>query len=92
MDTPHLPPICYDTSRYLSPLTIIAFIPLLLSPQTLAPQANIQTDGVQGTVTVSGQGKVYGTAVGVIASGGTVTGTYTFNEGDEKQGKDGGKG
>ena len=60
--------------------------------QTLAQQANIQTDGVQGTVTISGQGKIYGTAVGVVGSGGTVTGTYTFNEGDEKQGKDGGKG
>jgi hypothetical protein len=53
--------------------------------QTLAQQANIQTGGVQGSVNVSGEGKVYGTAVGVNT--GTVTGTYTFGDKDEREGK-----
>jgi hypothetical protein len=57
--------------------------------QTLAQQAHIQTGGVQGNVNVSGQGKVYGTTAGVNT--GTISGTYTFNEGDDEQGK-GGKG
>jgi hypothetical protein len=49
--------------------------------QTLAQQANIQTGGVQGSVNVTGQGKVYGTAAGVIT--GTVTGNYTLGKDDE---------
>jgi hypothetical protein len=49
--------------------------------QTLAQQANIQTGGVQGTVNVSDQGKIYGTATGVNT--GTISGTYTFNDHDE---------
>ncbi len=53
--------------------------------QTLAQQANIQTGGVQGTVNVSGQGKVYGPATGVNT--GTISGTYTFNERDEDNGQ-----
>ncbi|WP_124682029.1 hypothetical protein [Candidatus Viridilinea mediisalina] len=50
--------------------------------QTLAQQANIQTGGVQGSVNVSGQGKVYGTTGGVIT--GTVTGNYTLGKDDEQ--------
>jgi hypothetical protein len=49
--------------------------------RTLAQQSNIQTGGVQGTVNVSDQGKVYGTATGVNT--GTISGTYTFNDHDE---------
>jgi len=33
--------------------------------QTLAQQANIQTGGAQGKVEISGEGKVYGPAVGL---------------------------
>lgn len=33
--------------------------------QMLAQQANIQSEGVTGTVNISGQGKVYGAAIGV---------------------------
>lgn len=50
--------------------------------QTLAQQANIQTGGVQGSVNVTGQGKVYGTAAGVVT--GSVTGSYTFTDDDEQ--------
>jgi len=50
--------------------------------QTLAQQANIQTGGVQGSVNVSGEGRVYGTAAGVVT--GTVSGTYSFKDEDEK--------
>lgn len=49
--------------------------------QTLAQQANIQTGGVQGSVNVSGQGRVIGTATGVNA--GTITGNYTARPDDE---------
>jgi len=51
--------------------------------QTVAQQANIQTGGVQGSVNVSGQGKIYGTAVGTNT--GSITGTYTI--GDDKDEK-----
>jgi hypothetical protein len=56
--------------------------------QTLAQQANIQTGGVQGSVNVSDQGRVYGTATGVNT--GTISGTYTFKD-DDEQGKGGDK-
>jgi len=46
--------------------------------QTLAQQANIQTGGVQGSVNVSGQGKIYGPAAGVN------TGTMTYHARDDK--------
>jgi hypothetical protein len=49
--------------------------------RTLAQQSNIQTGGVQGTVNVSDQGKVYGPTAGV--SEGDMSGTYTFNDHDE---------
>ena len=50
--------------------------------QTLAQKANIQTGGIQGSVNVSGQGKVYGPATGVNT--GTMSGTYTFSHKDEE--------
>lgn len=58
--------------------------------QTLAQQANIQTGGVQGNVNVSGQGKVYGTAAGVVT--GTVSGTYNIgrDEDDDPKAQGGG--
>jgi len=37
---------------------------------------------VQGSVNVSGEGRVYGTAAGVVT--GTVSGTYSFKDEDEK--------
>jgi len=49
--------------------------------QTIAEQANIQTGGVQGNVTVNDQGKIIGTAVGVNI--GTIEGTYTVCPDDE---------
>jgi hypothetical protein len=49
--------------------------------QTLAQQAQIQTGGVQGSVNVSDQGRVYGTAAGVNT--GTISGTYNIGS-DEK--------
>ena len=49
--------------------------------RTVAQQANIQTGGVQGTVNVSGQGKVYGPTAGV--NEGDMNGTYTFNDHDD---------
>jgi len=51
--------------------------------QTVAQQANIQTGGMQGSVNVSDQGKIYGTAVGTNT--GTISGTY--NIGDDKDEK-----
>ncbi len=55
--------------------------------QTLAQQANLQTGSVQGSVNVTGQGKVYGTAAGVVSPGATITGgTYTINENGEQGG------
>ncbi len=48
--------------------------------QTIAEQANIQTGGVQGNVTVNDQGKIIGTAVGVNT--GTIEGTYTVRPDD----------
>jgi hypothetical protein len=54
--------------------------------QTLAQQANIQTGGVQGSATVSGQGKVYGTVAGVIT--GSVTSSYNVPD-DEDEGERG---
>ena len=53
--------------------------------QTLAQQANIQTGGVQGSATVSGQGKVYGTVAGVVT--GSVTGTYNVTDEEDEQQK-----
>lgn len=50
--------------------------------QTLAQQANIQTGGVQGSLNVSGQGKIYGPAAGVNT--GEMSGTYTFKDDDDK--------
>ena len=50
--------------------------------QTVAQQAGVQGSGVQGNVNVSGEGKVYGTAVGVNT--GTVAGTYNFGEDKDK--------
>jgi hypothetical protein len=50
--------------------------------QTVAQQANIQTGGVQGSVNVSGEGKVYGPVVG--ANTGTISGTYTLGKKDDK--------
>jgi len=47
--------------------------------QTVAQQANIQTGGVQGSVNVSGQGKIYGPATGV--NQGDIT--YTYNPADD---------
>ena len=47
--------------------------------QTVAHQANIQTGGVQGSVNVSGQGKIYGPATGV--NEGDIT--YTYNPTDK---------
>jgi len=49
--------------------------------QTIAEQANIQTGGVQGNVTVNDQGKIIGTAVGVNT--GTIEGTYTVRPDDK---------
>jgi hypothetical protein len=49
--------------------------------QTLAQQAQIQTGGVQGSVTVTG--KVIGTVTGVNT--GTISGSYTINDDDEEQ-------
>lgn len=46
--------------------------------QALAQQANIPTGGVQGSVNVSGQGRVYGPATGVN------TGAMTYNAHDER--------
>jgi hypothetical protein len=51
--------------------------------RTVAQQANIQTGGVQGTVNVSDQGKIYGTATGVNT--GTISGTYTFNDHEDNR-------
>jgi Na+-transporting methylmalonyl-CoA/oxaloacetate decarboxylase gamma subunit len=52
--------------------------------QTVAQQADIQTGGVSGTVNVSGEGKVYGAAVGVNI--GEIKGEYKFGaEDDEKK-------
>lgn len=50
--------------------------------QSLAQQANIQLGGIQGTVNVSGQGKVYGNAFGVV-HGNVEGGTYNVNEHDD---------
>jgi len=50
--------------------------------QTLAQQANIQTGGIQGSVNVSDQGKIYGPTAGVNT--GEMSGTYTFNEKDDE--------
>ena len=49
--------------------------------QTLAQQANIQTGGVQGTVNVSDQGRIYGPTAGTNT--GTMSGTYTFGREDD---------
>jgi hypothetical protein len=49
--------------------------------QTLAQQANLQTGGVQGSVTVTG--KVIGTVTGVNT--GTISGSYTINDDDAEQ-------
>jgi hypothetical protein len=51
--------------------------------QTVAQQANIQTGGVQGSVNVSGQGKIYGAAVGTNT--GTISGTYTIDDDDKDE-------
>ncbi len=45
--------------------------------QTVAQQANIQTGGVQGSVNVSGQGKISGIA------GGVITGNVTYHARDD---------
>lgn len=50
--------------------------------QTLAQKADIQTGGIQGSINVSGQGKVYGPAAGVNT--GTMSGTYSFGETDDQ--------
>ena len=47
--------------------------------QTLAHHANIQTGGVQGSVNVTDEGKIYGPATGVNT--GDIT--YTYNPGKE---------
>jgi hypothetical protein len=51
--------------------------------QTVAQQANIQTGGVQGSVNVSGEGKIYGPATGV--NEGDIT--YTYNPTTDKDDK-----
>ena len=51
--------------------------------QTLAQQANIQTGGVQGTVNVSDQGRIYGPTAGTNT--GTMSGTYTFGREDDNK-------
>jgi hypothetical protein len=53
--------------------------------QTVAQQANIQTGGVQGSVNISGQGKVYGTAAGTNT--GTISGTYNIGDDDKDETK-----
>jgi len=45
--------------------------------QTLVQQANIQTGGVQGSVNVSGQGRISGVA------GGVITGDVTYHARDD---------
>jgi uncharacterized membrane protein YebE (DUF533 family) len=50
--------------------------------QTLAQQADIQTGGVQGSVNVSGQGKVIGPSAGVNT--GTMGGTFNVGGDDDK--------
>jgi hypothetical protein len=57
--------------------------------QTLAQQANIQTGGVQGSVNVTGQGKIIGPSAGVNT--GTMGGTFHVG-GDGQQGGGGGQG
>ena len=47
--------------------------------QTLAQQANIQTGGIQGSVNVSGQGRISGVA------GGVITGDVTYHARDDDQ-------
>ena len=53
--------------------------------QTVAQQANIQSGGVHGNVTISGQGKVYGTAVGTNT--GPISGTYHMSDDDKDETK-----
>ena len=53
--------------------------------QIVAQQANIQTGGIQGAVNVSGEGKIYGTAVGTNT--GTISGTYNIGDDDKAEKK-----
>ncbi len=49
--------------------------------QMLAQQANIEPGSVQGTVTVTGEGKVYGQIAGTNT--GMMNATYTFGSHDD---------
>lgn len=51
--------------------------------QTIANEAKIQTGGVHGEVTARDNAKIQGQVAGVVE--GTMSGTFTFNEDDDKQ-------